>query len=586
MVCAKKEKLLAMRFFNGADDDDGFELRLGRTKGGSRSGPLGGRLTKLLSGRRLAGGGSVGASARGAMTGNSFDDRQRVIVKVAFKSHGKSYGGSGTGGGSGGGGLCAHGRYLERDGAGREGERGQFFERDENELERVQERLEIWERDDPRHFRIVLAPESGARMIGEDGHLRDYARDVMSGMERDLGQRLEWMGVEHANTDNPHVHVIVRGVRDDGLDLKIPREYMAHGLRECARDVATERLGPRGLEDESLRLEREIHARGLNRLDQALERELDQDKRVRLQDLGRDHSPGFGDSLRARALELQSRGLAVEVRRNVLEFASTWKEKLEAAKSLDVARELRSARLYEPRMGRLEGQVLELGPRGENPDRALLILETPEHGRVLVNTSREAIQDLQQGSLAALEPNGRRPDIERLSYHSPAQQLMAQADTELDRELDRIAKGEQRLLPELDNVERCLTERAAMHVEQSLGEIDGNGNFAFKPGARDYLHALERNETGRVLAAERGREFRDSPRMDENWRVQGTREMFSGKVTVLERSLDVTVASVAKGQNPEIGKDVSLKVVRAPELGLRQTLQIAPPLSRGLELGR
>lgn len=551
-----------------------------------RSGPLGGRLTKLLSGKRVASGGAIGASARGAMSGNGFDNRQRVIVKVAFKSHGKSSGGGGNLGG-GGGGLRAHGRYLERDGAGRERERGQFFDRDDNELERVQERLEIWERDDPRHFRIVLAPESGARMIGDDGHLRDYTRDVMSGMERDLGQRLEWLGVEHANTDNPHVHVIVRGVREDGLDLKIPREYMAHGLRECAREVATERLGPRGLEDERLRLERETLSRGLNRLDHALERDMGEDRRVRLQDLGRDNAPGFGDALRARAMELESRGLAREVRRNVFEFVPGWKERLEAAKSLDVARELRSARLYEPRMGRVEGQVVELGPRGEKPDRALLILETPDHGRVLVNTSREAIQDLQRGSLAALEPNGKRADIERLSFHSPAEQLTARADTELDRELDRMARGESRLLPELDNVERCLVERAAMHVERGLGEVDGNGNFAFKPGAREYLHALERTETGRAIAAERGREFRETPRaMDENWRVHSEREMFSGKAAILERSLDVAVAPLNKGQSLQIGQDVSLKFTRAPELGLSHTLQIAPALSRGLELGR
>jgi hypothetical protein len=29
---------------------------------------------------------------------------------------------------------------------------------------------------------------------------------------------------------------------------------------------------------------------------------MDEDRRVRLQDLGRDHSPGFGDALRARAM--------------------------------------------------------------------------------------------------------------------------------------------------------------------------------------------------------------------------------------------------------------------------------------------
>jgi hypothetical protein len=197
-----------------------------------------------------------------------------------------------------------------------------------------------------------------------------------------------------------------------------------------------------------------------------------------------------------------------------------------------------------------------------------------------------AIQGLQRGSLAALEPNGRRPDIERLSFHSPAQQLMARADTELDRELDRIARGEPRILPELDNVERCLVERAARHVEMGLGEIDGNGNFVLKDGARDYLHALERGEAGRAIAAERGREFRDSPcGMDENWKMRGEREMFSGKAAIVERSLDVAIAPLAKGQSLQIGQDVSLKFTRAPELGLSQTLEIAPAISMARGLG-
>ena len=302
--------------------------------------------------------------------------------------------------------------------------------------------------------------------------------------------------------------------------------------------------------------------------------------------LGREQAPGFGDAMRARALELQTRGLAIEIRRNVLEFVPNWKERLEAAKSLDVARELRTARLYEPRMGRLQGQVLELGPRGENPDRALLILETPEHGRILINTSREAVQDMQKGSLVALEPNGKRPDIERLSYHSPAQQLTARADTELDRELDRIARGEARLLPHLDNVEGCLVERAARHVELGYGEIDANGNFGFKPGARDYLHVFERNETGRDIASERGRTFQDSPRIDVNWRVQGAREMFSGKAAILERSLEVAIAPVAKGQALQIGQEISLQHTQTRQLQLSQTVKIAHAIVRGLEMGR
>jgi type IV secretory pathway VirD2 relaxase len=54
-------------------------------------------------------------------------------------------------------------------------------------------------------------------------------------MEKDLGTKLDWVGVDHWNTDNPHVHLIVRGVRDDGQDLVISRDYIKEGMRARAR---------------------------------------------------------------------------------------------------------------------------------------------------------------------------------------------------------------------------------------------------------------------------------------------------------------------------------------------------------------
>jgi type IV secretory pathway VirD2 relaxase len=30
-------------------------------------------------------------------------------------------------------------------------------------------------------------------------------------MERDLGTRLEWVAIDHYNTDHPHVHLLVHG---------------------------------------------------------------------------------------------------------------------------------------------------------------------------------------------------------------------------------------------------------------------------------------------------------------------------------------------------------------------------------------
>src|SRR5690606_32555804 len=138
------------------------------------SGAHGAQLTKALKGQRIG-----SASARATpMRPLASDPRQRVVVKMSFRNHGRGAGGAAGGGGgpSGGGGpggkLMAHASYLERDGAAREGERGHFYDREQDLAEDARERLQEWSAEDKRHFRLMLAPESGARLIGEDGDLK------------------------------------------------------------------------------------------------------------------------------------------------------------------------------------------------------------------------------------------------------------------------------------------------------------------------------------------------------------------------------------------------------------------------------
>ena len=57
------------------------------------------------------------------------------------------------------------------------------------------------------------------------------------------------MAVDHWDTDNPHTHIVLNG-HTSGLasgreDLVIVPEYMAHGMRLRASEIATEWLGPR-----------------------------------------------------------------------------------------------------------------------------------------------------------------------------------------------------------------------------------------------------------------------------------------------------------------------------------------------------
>ena len=43
--------------------------------------------------------------------------------------------------------------------------------------------------------------------------LREFTRELMVGAERDLGTELDWVAID---TDNPHVHVLIRGRADGG----------------------------------------------------------------------------------------------------------------------------------------------------------------------------------------------------------------------------------------------------------------------------------------------------------------------------------------------------------------------------------
>ena len=103
--------------------------------------------------------------------------------------------------------------------------------------------------------------------------LRSFTRDLVSQMEKDLDSRLDWVGVDHWNTEHPHIHLIVRGVRDDGENLVISRDYIKEGMRDRARDLVTQDLGPRTDLDIRRNLERQVEAERWTQLDRQLVRD-------------------------------------------------------------------------------------------------------------------------------------------------------------------------------------------------------------------------------------------------------------------------------------------------------------------------
>lgn len=160
--------------------------------------------------------------------------------------------------------LARHLDYLRRDGVTRDREKARLFgpENDTVDVKAFAERLE----SDRHHFRFIVSPEDAVDL--ED--LKRVTRELMRRAEKDLGTKLDWAGVDHWNTDNPHVHVILRGRTDDGQDLVIDRDYIRSGLRDRAQDLVTQELGPRTEHDISRSLERQIEADRWTRLDRQL----------------------------------------------------------------------------------------------------------------------------------------------------------------------------------------------------------------------------------------------------------------------------------------------------------------------------
>jgi type IV secretory pathway VirD2 relaxase len=207
-----------------------------------------------------------------------------------------------------------------------------------------------------------MAPENGTKL----GDLKDYTREVMRRAETTLGTKLEWVAVDHWDTDNAHTHIILRGVRDDGRDLIIPREFIQHGFRSAARDVATERLGNRTREDDRLALHREVRAHRPTRLDHWIADQLDKEGKVRIADLrAPSGDPAATDALKGRAHELRRLGLATELKRNVLQFQSNWRDGLKALElHLDIRKALMQSRAIDAARTQQAGKSISTLLRG------------------------------------------------------------------------------------------------------------------------------------------------------------------------------------------------------------------------------
>ncbi|WP_312144646.1 type VI secretion protein [Brevundimonas sp.] len=362
-------------------------------------------LMRLATSRLFAYGDRAGALRTAQKrSGRAFrlDVRQRVIVKVLVSRHmGKGAARIGA--------ILAHVAYIGRDGAGAEGARAVFFNREEGGLD-GRAVVRAWG-DDRHHFRLIISPEHGDRIRD----LPDYVRDVMGRIGADLGEpELQWFATCHHDTDQPHAHVLVRGRRANGRDLVMPRDYVGYGLRARAQEAAEERLGSLARMEAEQRVWRETQRDAFTALDRRL---LQAQDSVGMVDDAAGTATPWAALTRGRLAHLEGLGLA-ERRGRRFRLADDLEGRLRRLQiSKDVIRTINQRRFETGRTvdvtrpGRLKGLVMKAGLHdeiGASPWVIMRDAEGLEHyarlhaGSVLPKTGSMAVLDVGEQGIGRL----------------------------------------------------------------------------------------------------------------------------------------------------------------------------------------
>ncbi len=406
--------------------DDDFEPKLGKI--GNRQSKRGrSYLQRVLHASVLAGSRSAARAfsgtriGRGSGIGRVLASRDRYAAlrsrRVIIKSRIVKLSGKGLAA------AKAHLRYIQRDGVTRKGHPGQLYD---TEREGADGKAFLERGSGDRHqFRFIVSAEDGA----EYDDLKPFIRRLMTQMETDLGTKLDWVAVDHFNTGHAHSHVILRGKDDEGEDLIIARDYIAHGVRERAAEIVVFDLGPRANHEIEAKLRAEVEQERFTSLDRSLLRLTRDDRLVDLSKLR--GSPFERSAQTARLKKLSRLELAEEV------GTGRWRLALDVEDVLrrmgergDVIKTLHRA-LYEHDAAldptqcsvhecgvreRLVGEVIARGFSDELHDRSYLVLNGLDGRAHYVDIGRADEQgDIRSGMIVAINParQGAR-DVDRM----------------------------------------------------------------------------------------------------------------------------------------------------------------------------
>jgi len=337
------------------------------------------------------------------------DTRQRATVKVAYTSKAQVR----ARGGDFNQAMKDHLGYISRDGAGVDGDRPDIFTESE-ELGKQTSIDPIPMKGEQRFYKIILSPENGSKI-----DMEEYARAFMKDTEAAMGQRLNWIASTHKNTDNPHVHIVVRGVDKDGnqVDFRKAPDLVKKTMREIAQDRATERLGHRSLRDIERQARNEIQADRFTQIDRRIQRNIESGRRMRPEEI-------------QRLIVLTSRGLA-EKTRGGYALKDGWDETLKRrGREGDILKNMdyRGAGVsFSDAKMNARGVVIEKGVKDELYDKSFVLIRTADGRDVYYDGN--GVKGMKKGDEIKLE-GGKAFKIERTQEHERGREAGPEHDRE------------------------------------------------------------------------------------------------------------------------------------------------------------
>jgi type IV secretory pathway VirD2 relaxase len=468
--------------------------------------------------------------------------------------------------------LARHVAYIKREGVTRDGADARMFDAgsDTADERAFAERSE----EDRHHFRFIVSPEDAAEMAD----LRAFARELMADAERDLGTKLDWIAVDHWNTDNPHIHVLVRGRADDGQDLVISRDYISRGFRARAEERVTLELGPRSEQEIQSALKKEVERERWTGLDRAL-REI-ADEGAGIADL-RPGAPDRDGELRrlmlGRAAKLERLGLAERVAPACFALKPGLEQTLrELEIRSDIIKRMHQAMAAaghepdvagfalhgnEPRDSVL-GRLVARGLQDELKGSAYAVVEGVD-GRThhLTFSDLELTGDAARGAIVEARAYEDARGRKRLSLATRSdltlqQQITAPGATWLDRQLlarEPVATGGGFGAEVRDAMERRVEHLAQEGLARRVGQ---RATFS-----RDLLNTLRRREVSdvaRKIAAETGLLYRPSPEGEHVAGIYRQRvTLSSGRFAMIDDGLGFQLVPWRPALELEVGRQVS-----------------------------